>query len=427
MLKKITLEKVLAVLLALICTFVGITYMLIYDARVTAQAQEEALALAQAEEAAKEAASGIIYSVPASGMSVVLSEYVSSNEGSAVDHLTTTAVAAAAETGSEFVNTQGSAVGKYIVCTAETYASVYSEPNDLDAGEDSSEEATGDNDDESGITEIGRIYTYGLAALVSMDGDWCYVISGDIAGYVKTSDFAFAGDAESLDESTYITTAVTLEDEVYCYELANTKSTVECILPEGIELEYISDTGYGFLLVYVDGVGECYVLTSQMEVSTCRHYAVSLEDVTARTASINQGIADASDLDPSFIWPLAGNAGKLTSTFGWRNGKMHYGLDFSCSSGTAIYAVMDGTVVENYYESSAGNAIVIYHGSGLYTVYFHMKYRSELEVGTTVTQGDVIGYVGASGNSTGYHLHFAVGIGGYKAANFVDPSSYLGL
>lgn len=427
MIKKITLEKVLAVLLALICTFVGITYMLIEDARMIAQAQEAALALAEAEEAAKEAESGITYSVPASGMGVVLNDYASSNEGSAVDHLATTAVAASIDTGSEFVNTDGDAVGKYIVCTADTYASVYSAPYDIDSEEDVLDEAAGDGEDESGITEIGRIYTYGLAALVCADGDWCYVISGDITGYVKTSEFAFAEDAQSLDESTYITTAVTIEDDVYCYELADAKSTVECILPEGIELEYISDTGYGFLLVYVDGVGECYVLASEMEVSTCRHYAVSLEDAAARTASINQGIADASDLDPSFIWPLAGNAGKLTSTFGWRNGKMHYGLDFSCSSGTAIYAVMDGTVVANYYESSAGNAIVIYHGSGLYTVYFHMKYRSELEVGTEVTQGDVIGYVGASGNSTGYHLHFAVGIGGYKSANFVDPSSYLGL
>ena len=423
---KLNGQKVLAIFLAVICTAVGGASMLVInDRRIEAA---EAAAEAEAEALAKAQAGEVTLSVPSSGMSVVLNDYAASSGDSAVDYLTATAVAEGIDA-DEYINAAGSFEGKYIVCTAETYASVYSETFDIEEQEAEEEtDASGDGESDSS-NEIARIYTNGLAVLVSADGDWCYIFSGDISGYVKTSDFAFGEDARALEESTYITTVVTEEDDVYLYELANTKSTVECILDEGMEFEYISDTGYGFYEIYVDGVGEGYVLSSQTSILTSCRYAVSMEDVTSKTAKIAEGVAEASGLDPSFIWPLPSSYGKsrITSKFGYRNGRMHYGIDIYCPTGTKIYAVMDGTVVANYYEASAGNAIVIYHGDGLYTVYFHMKNRSELAVGTKVSQGDVIGYVGSTGNSTGSHLHFAVGIGGYKSANFVDPSSYLGI
>jgi murein DD-endopeptidase MepM/ murein hydrolase activator NlpD len=117
------------------------------------------------------------------------------------------------------------------------------------------------------------------------------------------------------------------------------------------------------------------------------------------------------------IWPVKG---VLTSPYGMRWGRMHEGIDIGAAQGTPIYAAASGTVNYAGWEGGYGNLTVIDHGNGLATAYGH---QSQLAVssGQTVSRGQVIGYVGSTGHSTGPHLHFEVRVNG--APN--DPLSYL--
>ncbi|MHB1004171.1 MAG: LysM peptidoglycan-binding domain-containing protein [Chloroflexota bacterium] len=125
----------------------------------------------------------------------------------------------------------------------------------------------------------------------------------------------------------------------------------------------------------------------------------------------------------SFVWPTFG---EITTYFhevgpywvaGW-----HEGLDIAAASGTIIRAAEDGMVVESEdgWNRGYGNYVKIDHGNGLVTLYAHMSERG-IAAYKEVKRGDVIGYVGSTGASTGPHLHFEVRIDGEKK----DPLLYL--
>jgi len=121
-----------------------------------------------------------------------------------------------------------------------------------------------------------------------------------------------------------------------------------------------------------------------------------------------------------FIWPVEGT---VTSGFGYRWGRMHEGIDISVPEGTPIRAAADGTVIleQSEYESGGyGNYTCVDHGGGLSTCYAHQS-SFAASVGASVSQGDVIGYSGNTGHSTGPHLHFEVRINGAPT----DPLGYL--
>jgi len=116
----------------------------------------------------------------------------------------------------------------------------------------------------------------------------------------------------------------------------------------------------------------------------------------------------------------------VTSEYGWRvhpvygTRKLHTGMDFGAPTGAAIHAAADGVVVTAGSMGGYGNAVVIDHGGGLATLYAHQS-RVAVRVGQRVSTGQVIGYVGSTGLSTGPHLHFEVRVGG----NPVNPRGYL--
>lgn len=125
----------------------------------------------------------------------------------------------------------------------------------------------------------------------------------------------------------------------------------------------------------------------------------------------------------NFIWPVPG-CYKISSGFGSRWGRNHNGIDIISSNGTVlgktIVAADSGTVILSKYYSGYGNCVIIDHGNGYTTLYGHMRYLSSYKVGATVTKGATIGYVGATGNVTGPHLHFEIRLnGGYK-----NPMNY---
>ncbi len=100
--------------------------------------------------------------------------------------------------------------------------------------------------------------------------------------------------------------------------------------------------------------------------------------------------------------------------------KFHAGLDFAAPIGTPIYATADGVVTDaGFDEGGYGNRVVINHGFGYETLYGHM-YKTKVRVGQKIKRGEMIGYVGSTGKSTGPHCHYEV----HKNDTPVDPVYY---
>ncbi|MFD2116952.1 murein hydrolase activator EnvC family protein [Paenibacillus yanchengensis] len=119
---------------------------------------------------------------------------------------------------------------------------------------------------------------------------------------------------------------------------------------------------------------------------------------------------------------------RVTSKFGSRTHPIskkrhvHSGMDFGAPTGTSIYAAEGGVVIVSQYWGTYGNAVVVDHGNGLWTLYAHIKNGGLLvDKGDTVKRGQKIAEVGNTGNSTGPHLHFEV----RKNEIAVNPGSYL--
>ncbi|MCD8117922.1 MAG: peptidoglycan DD-metalloendopeptidase family protein [Lachnospiraceae bacterium] len=128
-----------------------------------------------------------------------------------------------------------------------------------------------------------------------------------------------------------------------------------------------------------------------------------------------------------YIWPLSGYH-YITSEFGYRTHPVtgeaysyHQGIDIYAPTGTSIMAVASGTVAWASYSSTAGYWIGIDHGGGVYSVYMHCS-KLYVSAGQTVSQGEVIALVGATGRVTGPHLHFAIRLNG----SYVNPHPYVG-
>ncbi|MBQ4466332.1 MAG: peptidoglycan DD-metalloendopeptidase family protein [Oscillospiraceae bacterium] len=135
----------------------------------------------------------------------------------------------------------------------------------------------------------------------------------------------------------------------------------------------------------------------------------------------------------SFGWPCPGHY-YISSTYGYRWGTLHKGIDIAQNQGAAVVASKSGTVIRavntcthNYGKSSNccgngyGNHVIIMHDDGTYsTLYGHME-SITVSLNQYVNKGDTIGYVGSTGWSTGFHLHFEI----RKNGTAVDPSGYL--
>ena len=128
--------------------------------------------------------------------------------------------------------------------------------------------------------------------------------------------------------------------------------------------------------------------------------------------------------------PVKGTA--LTSGYGVRSdpfrgrAAMHAGIDLAGPVGTPIYATADATVDRSQWANGYGNLIELNHGRGIQTRYGHLT-RSIVRAGQRVKRGDLIGYMGSTGRSTGSHLHYEVRIDG-KAVNpvpFMEAGEYL--
>ena len=170
-----------------------------------------------------------------------------------------------------------------------------------------------------------------------------------------------------------------------------------------------------------------------MEAQAAYEAALSAEEAE-RLAQQNQnnvaGSGSTSNVTPStsgFVSPLPGGA-YVTCAYGWRihpiwgDQRFHSGVDLAASQGTPIYAIAAGTVTTAAYGDANGYYVSISHGNGYGSVYCHMT-NYIVSVGDSVSQGQVIGYVGSTGWSTGPHLHFEIHVNG----SAVNPMDYISL
>lgn len=167
----------------------------------------------------------------------------------------------------------------------------------------------------------------------------------------------------------------------------------------------------------------------------------AIKEIKAKITKLEEERKKLYEDNSAFRWPVQTSSYRVTSQYGWRNdpfGKpateYHKGIDIACSKGTPIIAVRGGIVTRASYNGGYGECVIIYHGNGISSLYAHCDNTSssrpvyEVKVGDTVTAGQVIAYVGTTGRSTGYHLHFGVidtntytSLGG----NYVNPNKYL--
>ncbi|MDO5153027.1 MAG: peptidoglycan DD-metalloendopeptidase family protein [Eubacteriales bacterium] len=129
--------------------------------------------------------------------------------------------------------------------------------------------------------------------------------------------------------------------------------------------------------------------------------------------------------DATWLTPVSGYT--ISSPFGMRTHpilgtqRMHNGIDMACAQGTPIYATRAGKVtVASYQAGGAGNYVSINHLDGFASIYMHMTHYV-VSAGDTVSQGQLIGYVGSTGLSTGPHLHFGISYAG----TYVNPLAYI--
>ncbi len=137
--------------------------------------------------------------------------------------------------------------------------------------------------------------------------------------------------------------------------------------------------------------------------------------------------AQGTNPDSNASWTTPVSGYRLTSPFGMRLHpvlgyyRMHNGVDMACPQGTPIYATRAGKVTRAAYQAGgAGNYVSINHLDGFASIYMHMT-NYVVSAGQTVSQGQLIGYVGSTGISTGAHLHFGISYAG----TYVNPLAYI--
>ena len=243
----------------------------------------------------------------------------------------------------------------------------------------------------------------------------------------------FVGDIMQADERTYIALNIARDA---------TRAAVDDLELTKLEMEnerVLLHEKYAELEEQLDDASE---LIKQIEATSEAYSALYAEEsaeaervqreINAKVEELRQQEARAAAAAAmrvrgtgQLMWPVP-SSGIVTSPFGvrlhptWNVYRQHWGIDIKADYGENILASDSGTVIISEYNSSYGNYIVINHGNGMTTLYAHMSTRL-VGVGTVVSKGQVIGYCGSTGVSTGPHLHFEVSVNGVK----VDPERYL--
>lgn len=170
---------------------------------------------------------------------------------------------------------------------------------------------------------------------------------------------------------------------------------------------------------------------ADLVTETSKNLDIINKKLVVQSKSLDEVLVAAKDKEEMFrhipaIQPVANKQlNQMASGYGMRLhpilkiGKMHWGMDFAAATGTPIYATGDARVKQAGNMGGYGNVVVLDHGYGYTTVYGHMS-KIKARAGQNVQRGDIIGYVGNTGLSTGPHLHYEV----HKDGEKLDPISF---
>lgn len=185
------------------------------------------------------------------------------------------------------------------------------------------------------------------------------------------------------------------------------------------EVQYVDDdTQYrGYSKVITEGSSGHHKVTA--DITTVNGVQTSLQYVeeTVTEEPVAKVVSVGTLTPPTYLKPVSG---RYSSGYGYRDGAMHSGVDWSCSVGTPVYAAASGTVIRAGWYSGYGYCVDIRHSDGSMTRYGHLS-SVLVSNGQKVNQSDLIARSGNTGNSTGPHLHFEIWIGG----STVNPLNYV--
>ena len=243
----------------------------------------------------------------------------------------------------------------------------------------------------------------------------------------------FVGDIMQADEKTYTDLIIAREATIAAkedHELTKQEMEQEKLLLEekydelAVQLEQASE-----LIMQIEATLETYSALYAEEAAEAERVQneinAKVEELRRQEAAAAAAAASRVTGTGQLMWPVP-SAGEITSFFGVRLHpvhrvyRQHWGVDIPAGYGANIIASDAGTVIISDNSSGYGNYVVINHGNGMTTLYAHMSSRG-VGVGESVSKGQIIGYIGSTGVSTGPHLHFEVSVDGVK----VDPQRYL--
>ncbi len=190
----------------------------------------------------------------------------------------------------------------------------------------------------------------------------------------------------------------------------------ETVLIEGVEGEEIITAE----VTFVDGIE---TIRNVISTQLVREPVTEKISVGVKATGYSDAAWEVSD--GGFLWPVGNSGGRVTSNFGWRTYQgerdWHQGIDIAAPYGTPIFAAADGVittaVTQNY---GYGYHLIVDHGKGYSTLYGHCS-KFLVRSGDKVKKGDVIAYMGSTGNSSGNHVHFEVREWGEK----LNPAKFI--
>lgn len=217
--------------------------------------------------------------LPSAGISGVVEKYTMATGKSSVDLLSSTALSSGLEEYNEYYDGHGNIVGKSIIFTGEIAANIY-------------DKITGIARIELGETEgklVGRMHSGDVATLLSIQkNDWYQIVSGGIAGFVKTDCFVTGKKAEETDADSWSDLAYGISDNIYMYSEPDSNSALVYCIPEGVGLSVI-EMGDEFARLKIPGIGEGWARTSELNFQTVRNCAESIDEEAEKNAKISKG------------------------------------------------------------------------------------------------------------------------------------------
>lgn len=266
---------------------------------------------------------------------------------------------------------------------------------------------------------IGGVLNGRILQVTGVENGWLKINHNGRTGYVSSEYVKFVkGGIPSKSETSNPSTGVTVGDYYVNVNVLNvrngagTNHGVIGALSKGIKVQVLFEQN-GWLKINYNGKNG-YVSSEFLSKTS---------ETDAEKQRQSQEVNKTND----FIQPAAG---RYTSRFEKRGGKMHHGLDIAASGTVPVVAAAEGVITRSYYSTSYGNVVFISHninGQTYTTVYAHLKSRP-VSAGQKVRQGQQIGIMGNTGQSEGQHLHFEIHKGEWNAqkSNAMDPKIYIG-